>query len=261
MIIGVEYETEIEHKSLQLSDRSSCVTDCVSGLLGQCECKQRQYAPVASALLTSCGHYGIIMLGHNMSCLSRVRTDNRTLLCVLYRPWITISDSHKWQGPRYVHPWQCQTRFDPPSLRSSCQSHRMSNNPCRRSCKLSSRLQCYHPVHSRAVDKLIPNHGPSSNAKRIFGSHWICWKSQPGHHDAWPIKMANKQRFYCPHGSNSVLLLTRTLLMTFFIGWIWTGNVKIRLWRIVEIMCFLGDTHMLGGHFKSSSGALQLKTC
>ena len=113
MIIGVEYETEIEHKSLQLSDRSSCVTDCVSGLLGQCECKQRQYAPVASASLTSCGHYGIIMLGHNMSCLSRVRTDNLTLLCVLYRPWITISDSHKWQGPRYVHPWQCQTRFDP----------------------------------------------------------------------------------------------------------------------------------------------------
>ena len=32
-------------------------------------------------------------------------------------------------------------------------------------CKLSiRRLRCYRPVHSRAVDKLIPSHGPSSEA-------------------------------------------------------------------------------------------------
>ena len=52
--------------------------------------KQR---PVTSASLTCCGQHGIIMLGHNMLCVSRVRTDNRTLLCAPPRPWITHSQS------------------------------------------------------------------------------------------------------------------------------------------------------------------------
>ena len=121
----------------------------------------------------------------SMPCLSRVRTDNRTL----------SSMDHNFkqsQGPHYVHPWQKSNSIRSPGLRSSCQSHRMSNNPCRHSYKLSSRrIQCYHlpnAVHSRAVDKLIRNHSLISNAKRIFGSQWICWKSHPGLHDAWPIK-------------------------------------------------------------------------
>ena len=48
---------------------------------------------IASASLTCCGQYGIIMLGHNMLCVLRVRTDNRTLLCAPPRPWITQSQT------------------------------------------------------------------------------------------------------------------------------------------------------------------------
>ncbi len=47
---------------------------------------------IASVSLT-CEQYGILMLGHNMLRVSRVRTDNRTLLCANPRPWITQSQS------------------------------------------------------------------------------------------------------------------------------------------------------------------------
>ena len=68
------------------------------------ECKQR---PIASASLTCCGQYGIIMLGHNMLCVSRVRTDNRTLLSAPPHPWITQSqsqcDSPHYDATAYIH--------------------------------------------------------------------------------------------------------------------------------------------------------------
>ena len=48
-----------------------------------------------------------------------------------------------------------------PFIRLINQNHRMSKNPCKLSIR---RLRCYRPVHSRAVDKLIPSHGPISEA-------------------------------------------------------------------------------------------------
>ena len=72
-------------------------------------------------------------------------------------------------------------------------------------CKLSIRhLRCYRPVHSRAVDKLIPSHGPSSEAIANVPQDQVTMTRDP--------QSANKQPFYCPRGShrsNSVRFLTK----------------------------------------------------
>ena len=87
-----------------------------------------------------------------------------------------------------------------PFVRLINQGHRMLNNPC----KLSIRhLRCYRPVHSRAVDKLIPSHGPSSEAIATVPQDQVTMTRDP--------QSANKQPFYCPRGShrsNSVRFLT-----------------------------------------------------
>ena len=71
-------------------------------------------------------------------------------------------------------------------------------------CKLSiRRLRCYHPVHSRAVDKLNPSHDPSSEAIAAVPKDQVTMTPDP--------QSANKQPFYCPRGShrsNSVRFLT-----------------------------------------------------
>ena len=71
-------------------------------------------------------------------------------------------------------------------------------------CKLSiRRLRCYRPVHSRAVDKLIPSHGPSSEAIATVPQDQVTMTRDP--------QSANKQPFYFPRGSdrsNSVRFLT-----------------------------------------------------
>ena len=87
-----------------------------------------------------------------------------------------------------------------PFVRLINQSHRMSNNPCKLSIR---RLWCYRRVHSRAVDKLIPSHGPSSEAIAAIPKDQVTMTRDP--------QSANKQPFYCPRGShrsNSVRFLT-----------------------------------------------------
>ena len=87
-----------------------------------------------------------------------------------------------------------------PFVRLINQSHRMSNNPCKLSIR---RLRCYRPVHSRAVDKLIPSHGQSSEAIASVPKDQVTMARDP--------QSANKQPFYCPRGShrsNSVRFLT-----------------------------------------------------
>ena len=87
-----------------------------------------------------------------------------------------------------------------PFVRLINPSHRMSNNPCKLSIQ---RLRCYRPVHSRAVDKLIPSHDLSSEAIAAVPEDQVTMTREP--------QSANKQPFYCPRGShrsNSVRFLT-----------------------------------------------------
>ena len=103
---------------------------------------------------------------------------------------------------RYVHHSMGHVELDSksPFVRLIDQSHRMSNNPCKLSIR---RLRCYHPVHSRAVDKLIPSHGTSSEAIAAVPKDQVTMTRDP--------QSANKQPFYCPRGShrsNSVRFLT-----------------------------------------------------
>ena len=87
-----------------------------------------------------------------------------------------------------------------PFVRLINQSHRMSNNLCKLSIR---RLRCYYPVHSQAVDKLHPSHGPSSEAIAAVTKDQVTMSRDP--------QSANKQPFYCPRGShrsNSVGFLT-----------------------------------------------------
>ena len=60
IITYVEYETETEHESWQLSDRSSCHRLRHQGLV-----MAILNVNIASASLTCCGQYGIIMPKHN----------------------------------------------------------------------------------------------------------------------------------------------------------------------------------------------------
>ena len=87
-----------------------------------------------------------------------------------------------------------------PFVRLINQNHRMSNNLCKLSIR---RLRCYYPEHSRAVDKLNPSHGPSSEAIAAVPKDQVTMTRDP--------QSANKQPFYCPRGrnrSNSVRFLT-----------------------------------------------------
>ena len=87
-----------------------------------------------------------------------------------------------------------------PFIRLINKIHRMSNNPCKLSIR---RLPCYCPVHSLAVDKLIPSHGPSLEAIAAVPKDQVTMTRDP--------QSANKQQLYCPRGShrsNSVRFLT-----------------------------------------------------
>ncbi len=99
----------------------------------------------------------------------------------------------------YVHHSMGHVDSKSPFVRLINQSHRMSNNLCKLSIR---RLRCYHPVHSRAVDKLNPSHGPSSEAIAAVPKDQVTMTLDP--------QSANKQPFYCPRGSyrsNSVRFL------------------------------------------------------
>ena len=92
-----------------------------------------------------------------------------------------------------------------PFVRLINQRHRMSNNPCKLSIR---RLRCYRPVHSRAVDKLFPSHGPSLEAIAAVPKDQVTIARDP--------QSANKQPFYCPRGShrsNGVRFFTTELFL------------------------------------------------
>ena len=90
---------------------------------------------------------------------------------------------------RYVHHSMVHVELDsesPPSFVLSIKAIVCRTIPVK--CKLSiRRLRCYRPVHSRAVDQLIPSHGPSSEAiaawwlrpSRKTRSTWRVTHNQP----------------------------------------------------------------------------------
>ena len=114
-------------------------------------------------------------------------------------------------------------------------------------CKLSiRRLRCYRPVHSRAVDKRITSHGPSSEAIAPVPQDQVTMTRHP--------QSANKQPFYCPRGchrSNSVRFLLRS---TTYDAHNWL-NLNRRSTNSPVTDCgddyLSGDTHMLGGISKT----------
>ena len=102
-----------------------------------------------------------------------------------------------------ITPWGMLNSIqNPPSFVLSIKAMVCRTIPVK--CKLSiRRLRCYRPVHSRAVDKLITSHGPSSEAIAPVPQDQVIMTRDP--------QSANKQPFYCPRGShrsNSVSFLT-----------------------------------------------------
>ena len=130
------------------------------------------------------------------------------------------------------------------------QSHRMSNNPCKLSIR---RLRCYRPVHSRAVDKLIP-----------LVTARVQKPLRPSRKTRSPWRVTHNQPI--SNGFTALMVATVAMVATASDLWLRNNSYGVHNWLNfasdgLRRLRSLWGYQYVGGHFKNSNGARQLKTC